>query len=217
VYGALERIGDPGEYKIEADEILQFFDSAGKMAGVPVKTPINIAKGWKEYLSGETDDELALFGYSPYMRGDYGRSRFHGVVHKHLPENGGDLMSMRREFVDKNGEAATQKAWPTLVKEYRMYEHFGSYDRHVNYIYNDLKPGEEQAMYIYRLYRRRVKDERPMRRNISIKEILENVEQSDYEFSKWMVELAAYGVIDQSTLEKVLIMMKGKYEDVYEY
>jgi len=212
----INEIGDPGEFKITSDDIWAFFNSVGAFAGVPVKAPENIAKGWKQYLSGETDDWTSLIGISPYMRGDYNRSNNYPMIHKHLPENGGSLETMREEYKEQHGGAATDKAWNYLKKEYQMYERFGGADRHVNYIYSIPDP-QEQATYIYELYKRRVEGERPLRKNVSIAEIAKKHSIYRGEFEDWVAELAAFGVINKGARNKVYSMIDGMYEEIYEY
>ena len=116
-----------------------------------------------------------------------------------------------------HGGAKTDKAWPRLQSEYLMYEHFGGSDRHVNYIYQGLKPGKEQASYIYELYQRRVLGERPLRRNVSLKEMVESGDQSAVQFEDWLTDLYGYNAIDKGTLKMVYAMMDGEYESIYEY
>jgi len=213
----INKAGDPGEFSISADDIWAFANSAGAFAGVPVKAPESLYKGWKGYLQHETDDELALLGYSPYMRGDYSRSRNYPVIHKHLPENGGTMGTMREEYAEEHGEAATQRAWPYLQKEYLMYNKFGGNDRHVNYIYMNLKTSDDKAKYIYDLYKNQVKGQRPLRKNVSIKDIVTDMETNDVDFTRMVAEWQAYGVIDKSSFTKFLIMVRDQYTEVYEY
>jgi len=166
---------DPGGFEITADDVLDFLSGVATYTGVPLESPRKIVQGAKSYLEGETDDELALLGYSPYMRGDYQRSRNFPIIHKHLPENGGDMSTMREEYAEQHGEAATERAWPYLQKEYLMYQEFGGNDRHVNYMYMNLKTSDEKSKYIYDLYKRRVEGKRPIRKNLSITEMVNHI------------------------------------------
>ena len=209
--------GDPGGFELTADDILDFLSGAATYTGVPLESPRKIVQGAKSYLEGETDDELALLGYSPYMRGDYNRSRNFPIIHKHLPENGGDMGTMREEYAEQHGEAATKKAWPYLQNEYLMYQEFGGNDTHVNYLYMNLKTSDEKAKYIYDLYKRRVKGEHPLRRNLSIAEIVKSMETTDPEFMNMAARWMAFNVIDKSAFTKFITMTRDEFESVYEY
>jgi len=217
VIDVINTAGDPGGFKLGADDILDFLSGAATYAGVPLESPRKIVQGAKSYIEGETDDELALLGYSPYMRGDYNRSRNFPIIHKHLPENGGDMGTMREEYAEQHGEAATKRAWPYLQSEYLMYQEFGGNDHHVNYLYMNLKTSDEKAKYIYDLYKRRVEGKRPLRRNLSVNEIIKDMETTDPEFMDMAARWMAFKVIDKSAFVKFITMVEEEFEEVYEY
>jgi len=214
----VNKAGDPGEFSISADDIMAFINTAGAFSGIPVKGPENLVKGWVDYVTGKTDDETALIGISPYMRGDYDRGRNFPLIHKHLPENGGDLGTLREELEEGMTTAEVERMWPRIEREYIMYNEIGGFDAHANFLYGTtLKTPEAKAQYIYDLYKQRVLDKRPLRRNVSITDMAKAGSMDDWEFMDMTARWMALGVIDASTFNKFISMTSGDYEDIYYY
>jgi len=186
------------------------------LAGVPMDSPYKLAKGIMEYVSGETDDPRAIFGYSPYMRGAGDRSNFYGLVEKHSRSNGGDLGDAYDEVIEKEGRNYFIKNKEYIKKEYLINEQFGGYDRHVNYLKSPRVSSELKAEYMHDLYKVSVQGKRPvMRRNIATKDVFAPEELTNAEFEKRMGKWLAFGVISDTQYKMFAAKKTGDFEEMY--
>jgi len=185
---------------------------------VPVNSLWNIGTGIADFTSGKTHDIRAVFGYSEAMRGKYLRSDDYDVIHKHLPEYGGDLNGLFNEVAEKEGIRYLMRHKDRLAKEYVLYSQFGGWDRHVNFLYTTLSKNEQRAEYIHDLYTASVGGKRDFAtRNKALADGLTNEEMTHEEFMNRMALWEGLGVISKGVIEMFEAKRIGKFDEIYKF
>jgi hypothetical protein len=213
---AVDLIQEGGD-ELSADDWVKHIAALSTVTGIPTHSLYTLGSGIGDFIQGKTHDARALGGFSSTVLGKYERSLDYPLIHKNLPQYGGDLAGLYMDVIEDHDMGYFLRNKERLQKEYVMYSVYGSNHPHVNNLYSSLRTSDQRATYLDHLYQLTVEGKMPLAMKFKTpREWTSPEEYTHDEFLSQVAEWKAFGVITDADVMKFIAKNVGIYDDLKE-